>query len=280
MTRQETSQCEAAAEGGIDQLITTEVKIVGNRRKRSMKLLIFVLLCLIVAGYSSYYVNKSATPRADVELAGQVQRYPIPERLQVALTTEDVAVSGRESLDVVVLADQRLSLGNAVSQQDPVAVPLQDVIQPAAVDFRVVIGPFIRSSALVRAEELLKRQGWNYENQVGDGEVEMIRLLDGNYTVEVAHARLGELQKTYESAFVLPAGDGLDVYLASFYDSDRAVEMAEELQLDGYRVTLVRSRVQMQRTLLLSEYMIADNARRLLDLLQSEGIHAEMTEKR
>jgi hypothetical protein len=253
---------------GIDQLIAEEVRSVERKKGgRSAKLVILVLLCLIVAGYSSYYFKFSASQQPDSAVSDNAQRYPMPEHMQ--------GVAAPEEPQVALLPQQP-----AVQPVAVAAVAPENLSQPAKIDYRVVSGPFISSAELNRAELLIKRQGWDYEKEVGVGAVEMIRLLDGSYPVDVAHTRLRELQLRYKSAFALASADGLDVYLASFHSSDRAAKMVEELQRDGYSVRPVRRMVQLMRSQLLSEYMTADNADRLLELLQSEGINAEIAEKR
>jgi hypothetical protein len=262
---------------GIDQLIAEEVRSVERKKGgRSARLVILVLLCLIVAGYSSYYFKFSASQQPDSAVSDNAQRYPMPEHMQGVAAPEEPQVALLPLLPQQPQQPQQ----PAVQPAAVAAVAPENLSQPAKIDYRVVSGPFISSAELNRAELLIKRQGWDYEKEVGVGAVEMIRLLDGSYPVDVAHTRLRELQLRYKSAFALASADGLDVYLASFHSSDRAAKMVEELQRDGYSVRPVRRMVQLMRSQLLSEYMTADNADRLLELLQSEGINAEIAEKR
>ena len=107
----------------------------------------------------------------------------------------------------------------------------------------------------------------------------MVRLLDGTYGAEAARARLKEVADTVPSAFVMPHGNGLAVYLASFYDQGRADAMTRSLTTKGFEVSQVHSKIMLERTLLTTEALTQEAAEALRERLDDQRINAALLGK-
>jgi cell division septation protein DedD len=280
MRHQKTSSSETAAKTGIDQLIADEVRTVKQKKGgRVVKVTVVILLCLIVAGISSYYFQTYEDQRSKSEIVDQIKHYPIPQRPEKKQTPMVAEVTSESLPAAVPMQTDQIS---NPSDQQKLGLDIRKTKSQASanLDSQIKIGPFLASTEISRVEEFLKLQDLSYRKVVGVGDVEMIRLREGRYDVDVAHKRLKELHEKYKSAFILPYENKLDIYLASFHSRHRANKMMAELEDQGYSIQMVPSTVQLERTLLLSDYMTADKAQHLLLQLQREGVNAEMKRKR
>ena len=114
----------------------------------------------------------------------------------------------------------------------------------------MLVGPFISQRDLERAATLLRERGFNPQQELGSGTVDMIRLLEGIYPLAQAQLRLEEIREDYSSAFLLPDGDRWALYIGSFSDRERARRQQRELAERQIQVAQVDSQLTIEGPLL------------------------------
>jgi hypothetical protein len=136
---------------------------------------------------------------------------------------------------------------NEVQQRLEAEIPVAAVAEPA---HRVLVGPFVNQRDLERAAALLRERGFNPQQELGSGTVDMIRLLEGIYPLAQARLRLEEIRSDYSSAFLLPDGDRWALYIGSFSDRERARRQQRELAERQIQVAQVDSQLTIEGPML------------------------------
>jgi hypothetical protein len=148
--------------------------------------------------------------------------------------------------------------------------------QPPAERYAVLVGPFLNAARLAAAAAELDKLGFRAEPTKGRGLVSMIRLQEGVYPADQAHRRLAELNKTVGSAFLLPAGENLALYVGSFSDPARAAILREQLLAKGITVEPVVSEMEMDGKLLLALQGDLETARQAAETISRAGFHTQV----
>ena len=257
----------SASSQSVDGVVLPSVSIIGDRKTNSHRALIMLLLfCALLFGAGYYYVSNLTSPRFPVT---QMEQYvspliPVPVRPKVDLP---LAFAGKG--DAAPLAE--------IETDSSVTAPFVASTVPL---FTVAVGPFINAADLQQAASLLKDLGLQPQKIPGRGQVTMIRLLEGVYPEAEARVHLKKLKKTVKSAFLLPLGDKLAVYVGSFHQESQARKMQNELALQMVKVSLVDSEVTMNGTLLVALQADQQTANEVAAHISSLGLYTQLLEKR
>lgn len=258
---------DSSAPQMVEHAVPKRVESVSDgRMKRLGLLLILLLFCLLFLGVGYYYLSHAIVPQSPQP---QLSRYvspmiPIPVRSEKVISAVDVSPS------------QEVPLVKTEHQPEQVT-PFVDDVTPL---FTVIVGPFINADELHRAIGLLQELGMQPQEKAGRGPVAMIRLLEGVYPATAARIRLAELKEIVNSAFLLPVGDQLGVYMGSFHQEDRAQKMRDDLAGQMIDVLLVDSEVTMSGTLLIALQADQQTANEVVTHISSLGLHTQVREKK
>jgi len=253
----------------VDRLVDREVTAVGMGSKNIFApLFVLVLFCLLLLGIAYFFFGR-LPPLQRPE--GQQNTYvspklPVPKRPGKVLPA---------AVDVVV---------EAVSSAEPIAVKIAPAVTPVVKNksplFTVIVGPFINGEDLQQAISQLQELGFQPQKKPGSGQVAMIRLLEGVYPRAEARRHLAGLKKVVKSAFLLPEGDYLAVYLGSFHQEDRARQMQSDLAQKMIKVSLVDSDVTMNGTVLAALQADQQTAREVAAHISSLGLHTQLIKEK
>jgi hypothetical protein len=82
----------------------------------------------------------------------------------------------------------------------------------------------------------VRRLGFTPRRRSVRQEISATRLRVGEYSPAEAEAKLAEIASTVPGAFALPRGDKVAVYVATYYDIDKARSFADQLFGKGIRL--------------------------------------------
>ena len=179
--------------------------------------------------------------------------------------------------DQSVFPELRTSTGNTVKgPRSKLIGSVQKDPSLATPNFSVEVGPFMNKGVLSQAEEFLKANGLRTQQTIGAGPVEVTRLLEGVYSFNEAFKRLEDIQKTVDTAFVLPKGDQYAIYFASFFDNARAARYADALNKKQIQVSLVKAEILMQGTILIVEQIDRQAIEKVTAHMSKLGVTAKV----
>ena len=241
-------------------------RVNDGEMKRRGFLIVLLVFCILLLGVGYYYLSHVIIPQSPQP---QLSRYvspmiSIPVRPVVNVSAADMS----PPQEIPLIKSQ---------QKSALVTPFVDDTIPL---FTVTVGPFINTTELHRAIGLLQELGMLPQEKAGRGLVTMIRLLEGVYPAAAARIRLAELKKIVNSAFLLPVGDQLGVYVGSFHQEDRAQKVRDELAGEMIDVLLVDSEVMMSGTLLIALQADQQTANEVVTHISSFGLHTQVREKK
>ena len=234
--------------------------------KRRGLLLILLIFCILLLGVGYYYLSHVIIPQSPQP---QLSRYVSPMISIPVRPVENVSAADMSP-------PQEIPLIKTEQESAPVTPFVDDTIPL----FTVTVGPFINTAELHQAIGLLQELGMQPQEKAGRGLVTMIRLLEGVYPAAAARIRLAELKKIVDSAFLLPVGDQLGVYMGSFHQEDRAQKMRDDLAEKMIDVLFVDSEVMMSGTLLIALQADQQTANEVVTHISSLGLHTQVQEKK
>ena len=241
-------------------------RVSDGKIKRRGLLLILLIFCILLLGIGYYYLSHVIIPQSPQP---QLSRYVSPMISIPVRPVEKVSAAD-------MLPPQEIPLIKTEQKPAPVTPFVDDTIPL----FTVTVGPFINTAELHRAIGLLQELGMQPQEKAGRGLVTMIRLLEGVYPAAAARIRLAELKKIVDSAFLLPVGDQLGVYVGSFHQEDRAQKMRDDLAEKMIDVLFVDSEVMMSGTLLIALQADQQTANEVVRHISSLGLHTQVQEKK
>lgn len=252
-------------DGALERLAEREIRVVdGPISSPPWRLLTLLLLALVAVGLLLLWVKQQAIPRADSQqLATVVEvRKVMPSRPAIPSP-----VTEQQGENVVGGGD-----GTAVAQA-PAAGSQEDENIPL---FSVVVGPFVNSESLEQAEAFLASLGLQGRRTTGVGSVPMVRLREGIYSAELSRQRLRALKLSVPSAFALPSGEKKAVYLGSFADRQRALDLKTRLAGQGIDVELVTAEVEMSGTQLVALQADRQTAEQMAAHIMEQGLKVKV----
>ena len=241
-------------------------RVSDGKIKRRGLLIILLIFCILLLGVGYYYLSHVIIPQSPQP---QLSRYVSPMISIPVRPVEKVSAAD-------MLPPQEIPLIKTEQKPAPVTPFVDDTIPL----FTVTVGPFINTAELHRAIGLLQELGMQPQEKAGRGLVTMIRLLEGVYPAAAARIRLAELKKIVDSAFLLPVGDQLGVYVGSFHQEDRAQKMRDDLVGKMIDVLFVDSEVMMSGTLLIALQADQQTANEVVRHISSLGLHTQVQEKK
>lgn len=255
-----------------------EVRVVKipPRRGSSGRLWLAMLLLVVLFGAGYYLLTGGFHQPSPEEIS--TQRQPMPKRYPVDQQVEVEVLEQRQVVaEPVAEPDKRLSI---VETKPAVSiVEEQNVAEPAVPLYRVLVGPFLSSSAVEKAKAQLLELGFAAQTTKGRGLVTMTRLLVGVYPAAEVRAQLAEIKKQVDDAFMLPNGEQRAIYVGSFQDSERAAEYAKTLAHKGIHVTLMPSDIEMNGKMLVALQADQDTARQVATQIGKFGLKTQVVRK-
>lgn len=245
----------------------------------SNRLLLLLLLAVVLLSGGLFLLNHGFNGMrevANVATEGDAAQPPI--RLPIERPVEDVVMDQHR----VAAADRVQPVGQAVATATVKTGPAAQENsrqQPLTVLYSVLVGPYLSSGQLDAAAAELKKLGFAAKQTEGRGVVTMTRLLEGVYPAQQAHRRLAELQKTVKSAFLLPAGGKLALYVGSFADPERASRFKAQLAGQGLRVEPVVSDIEMNGKMLLVVRADRETAGQIAARIAKSGFKTQVVSK-
>ncbi len=227
---------------------------------------LLLALLLIVGGAGGYFSlsRKAASPVAPG--AATAQRFPIPPK------PEPQKVREIPNASPVAVEEPALSLPTGEATSAPPSAPTtRDVssssqkqaktagaekaaaaVSPAGEEGTYTLegGAFLLEADLVRAEQDVRRLGFDPRLMATQKMEPMTRLRVGSYPAAQARSKVKELASIAPDAFVLRQGKRVTVYAASYFNRRHARLFANRLKEKGVRVTEVAVEVPMSLTLL------------------------------
>lgn len=251
----------------VEHAVRQRVGVVSDGKINRLGLeIVLLIFCLFLLGAGYYYLSRVIVPQSPQT---QLSWYVSP------------------MITIPVRSEENVSVAEVSSSQDipPIKTEQETALVLSFVDdaiplFTVTVGPFINTAELHRAIGLLREHGMQPQEKAGRGPVTMIRLLEGVYPAAVARIRLAELRKIVNSAFLLPMGDQLGVYVGSFHQESQAQKMRDDLAGEMIDVLLVDSEVVMSGTLLIALQADQQTANEVLTHISSLGLHTQVREKK
>jgi len=138
------------------------------------------------------------------------------------------------------------------------------------------IGPCLTEAEIVKASEVLTREGFQAHQTRGKGVVSFIRLLEGVYPREEARQRLADLKKTLNSAFLLKEGDQMALYAGSFHRPGLADRLARRLSAQQIEVSKVPGNIEKNGTLVISDPMNLETAEAISGEIEGLALTVEV----
>ncbi len=249
-------------------------KLSGRWFLRPGYLFLLLFFCLSFAGIGYFYLDNTLVKKKPSSPLSHYTspRQSIPARPEVMTDTFAVEEAVKAPSDTV-----KTSVTLSETSNSAVAPPQKnDVLL-----FDVKVGPFIGKNELAQAISTLKQLGFQPEESRSSGPVRMIRLQQGIYPEDEARTQLKKLQQKVESAFILPAEEGmLAVYAGSFHREEGARELQDELAREQIDVSLVETEVVMTGTMLTVLQADQQTARGVADHIATFGFHTRIEKKK
>ena len=251
----------------VEHAVQQRVGVVSDGRINRIGLLIILLtFCLLLLGMGYYSLSCVIVPQSPQTQLSQYNSPMIP---------------------IPVRPEENVSAPEVSSTKDipPIKTEQESALEPPFVAdeiplFTITVGPFINTTELHRAIGLLQELGIQPQEKAGRGPVAMVRLLEGVYPAATARIRLAELKKIVNSAFLLPVGDQLGVYVGSFHQESQARKMRDDLAEQMIDVSLVDNEVMMSGTLLIALQADQQTANEVVTHISSLGLHTQVREKK
>lgn len=280
--------------GSVDGVAQREIRAVKPQRSGRAGRWLTVLGLVMFMGVLGFLGLQPQTPLPmQTQSQQEIVRRPMPERphtLPAEAAEEGKSQSPSVKKDNAAVNEPKVKplLETTVSAPSAETEPAEETNREARLVpqeeappqqlYQVTVGPFITAAGLDQARELLRNEGLKPEAVPGTGPVAMIRLREGRYRGEQGQQRLTELKGRLASAFLLPEEGKQVLYLGSFRDPERALQLQRELARDNIEVSQVTTRLIMDGTLLLVEQADRETAEQLAERLEQRGLIARVSE--
>ncbi len=250
---------------------TTDVRVVASHPQRySLNLFNWFVFFAIVfsGGYYCYQLLQQPDQLATKPEQYVSQRIAIPVRQPI------------KSIAVIPVDPEITSTSDVVSDEiisnESIVVATETNALSDAPLYTVVAGPFVNTVNVNNAITTLRKLGFEPYRSQGRGSVTMVRLLEGSYGMTAAKSRLAILKKTVKTAFMMPNGEKIAIYVGSFQQHERAKKYQAKLANEGIDVDLVTTDVVMNGTTLVVLQADQQTASEVLALIMERGINVVM----
>lgn len=246
-------------------------------RKGLPRVLLLVLLLVILGAAGSYFFlgKPQAPPPPPAPAAAKKQPIAVPPQTQAA-----PAVPVQPQAETAVVAEVIPEERPAVATPAPDSKPAVGDAPAGNYRYTVEAGAFRLESNLNRAEERLRRLGFEPRVTRGKKITAMTRLRVGAFAPAEGRARIEELAELAPDAFAVRQGDEVVVYAASYHDLDKARRFADRLYAQGLRVEEEAARVEVPLFLLsFGEYTDLTSARDAAAQVRADGLGAFVVKK-
>ncbi|SHI61812.1 Sporulation related domain-containing protein [Malonomonas rubra DSM 5091] len=264
-----------------------EIRAVQKQQRSGNAALLLGLLLLVALIGGAYFLVQSNVSSRTPQLSGDG-----PKRYSIDKVEEEVVdVPAVAAVEVVSVEKQPAAAKEPKKEAkpEPVAKPVvatkpatekpQEKAVVAGPLYRVHVGPFLYVNDTKRAEEKLRKLGYQSEKIDGRGSVTMYRLLEGRYPADEARAKLPQVKMLAGDAFLLPEGGNLAIYVGSFSDQKRAEEYQKFLLKKGLNVTTVASDIEMNGKMFIVGEAVQAQARKIAAKLTDAGFKAVVVSK-
>jgi hypothetical protein len=147
--------------------------------------------------------------------------------------------------------------------------------------FTIQGGAFLIRGNLLKAEQSVRRLGFEPMVVTEKRLVEMTRLRVGSYAPDEGMTQLRELKEIAPDAFTIRQGDRLVLYAASFFDLDKARSFADRLYMRDIHVDEEKIQVQIPLSILsFGDFPDKAAAEKAAARAKAEGLDVTITARR
>lgn len=274
-------------QGTLERTNEREVRAVKKYRGQQLTALVLLLVALLLGGALWLLLSPLPEPPSAPTMVAS-PRLPIPSRPAPTMAEQSTSVVEAEpvkqsaakvdsGMDAptgqTVTAEDSLSAGSARAGKGSA----EPVVEQSPELFQVQIGPVIRDAVLQRIRSEIGGHNRSIKEGSGSGLVMMTRLREGRYPKGQAKARLAELKQQAPSAFMLPAGDQIELFVGSFRSPQQAEQMRDQLAQQGLAVEAVATTLEMSGTMLHISDLTMAEASRMTRLGNREKVNVVMS---